>query len=60
MAKLGRNRLDRNQSGATAIEYALLIACLALAIIGGLTATGSSVIDMLERAQAAFPGGEDS
>lgn len=59
MAKLGRNRLDRDEGGATAIEYALLIACLALAIIGGLTATGTSVTDMLDRTKAAFPSGED-
>lgn len=60
MAKLRLNRLDREEGGATAIEYALLLACLALAIIGGLSATGSSVLDMLGRAHDAFSGVEGS
>lgn len=59
MAKLPRNRLARDECGATAIEYALLIACLALVIMGGLSATGTSVIDMLERVRDAFPTSED-
>ncbi|HEY8351246.1 MAG TPA: Flp family type IVb pilin [Sphingomonadales bacterium] len=59
MAKLERNRLDRDEGGATAVEYALLIGCLALAIIGGLSATGSSVTDLLDHARNAFPNSEE-
>ncbi|WP_062016582.1 Flp family type IVb pilin [Aureimonas sp. AU4] len=35
----------RDRSGATAIEYGLLVALIAMAIVGALTATGTSVED---------------
>ena len=34
-----------NESGATAVEYALLMALMALALVGALSATGSSTTD---------------
>ena len=39
------NRLSRCQSGATAVEYALLMGLMALALIGALNATGSGTQD---------------
>jgi pilus assembly protein Flp/PilA len=33
----------RNQNGATAIEYGLIAALIAVAIIGGVTAVGTSL-----------------
>jgi pilus assembly protein Flp/PilA len=36
-------RLLRNESGAAAIEYALIATLIGVAIIGGATAIGSSV-----------------
>ena len=36
-----------DRSGATAIEYALLASLIAVAAIGGLQATGTSVTDMM-------------
>ncbi len=35
----------RNESGGTAVEYGLLMALMALALIGALAATGSSTED---------------
>jgi pilus assembly protein Flp/PilA len=35
--------LLRNESGATAIEYGLIAALIAVAIIAGATATGNSL-----------------
>ena len=39
------NRLSRCDSGATAVEYALLMGLMALALIGALNATGSGTQD---------------
>ncbi len=36
-------RLARDETGATAIEYGLIAALLSIAIIGGVTATGTSI-----------------
>jgi pilus assembly protein Flp/PilA len=36
-------RLRRDQSGATAIEYGLIAALIAVVIIGGVTAIGTSL-----------------
>lgn len=37
------NRFLKDESGATAIEYGLIAALIALAIIGGATAVGTSL-----------------
>lgn len=39
------NRLSRCESGANAVEYGLLMALMALALIGALNATGSGTQD---------------
>lgn len=47
--------LLRSRDGATAIEYGLIAAMIALAILGGLQALGSSLIALpLPRLIAAF------
>ncbi|MGA1343672.1 MAG: Flp family type IVb pilin, partial [Hyphomonas sp.] len=38
-------RLLKDESGATAIEYGLIAALIAVAIIGGVTALGTSAND---------------
>lgn len=38
-------RLFKNESGATAIEYGLIAALIAVAIIGGASAVGTSTGD---------------
>jgi len=39
------NRLSRCENGANAVEYGLLMALMALALIGALNATGSGTKD---------------
>lgn len=39
------NRLSRCESGASAVEYGLLMGLMALALIGALNATGSGTQD---------------
>lgn len=39
------NKFFRCQSGATAVEYALLMGLMALALIGALSATGAGTGD---------------
>jgi len=41
-------RFLKDESGATAIEYGLIAALIAVAIIGGATALGSSVNDKFQ------------
>jgi len=36
----------RNRSGATAVEYALLVGLVSIAIIGGVTAAGQAIAGM--------------
>ncbi len=41
-------RLFKNESGATAIEYGLIAALIAVAIIGGASAVGTSTGDTFD------------
>lgn len=50
------SRLFTNQSGATAIEYGLIAAFIALAIIGVLTTIGDQVLGYFEQANSGFNG----
>lgn len=45
MAKGGARRFRRDESGATAIEYVLVIALVAFAIIGAIGAVGDRLGD---------------
>jgi pilus assembly protein Flp/PilA len=44
----------RDDRGATAIEYALIIALIAIVIIGAVTSVGPSVAGSLTRANSGF------
>jgi pilus assembly protein Flp/PilA len=46
--------LLHDESGATAIEYGLIVALLALASLVALTAMGDALIAVLTRAQTAL------
>ena len=45
----------RNQRGATAIEYALLVSLIAVAALMSLQLSGSAVAGTMENASAAMP-----
>ncbi|MEQ8557914.1 MAG: Flp family type IVb pilin [Henriciella sp.] len=44
-----------SQAGATAVEYALLIGLLVLAIVGGVTQVGATTNTNFEAAANAYP-----
>ena len=41
-------RFNRDRSGATAVEYSLVVAIVAVSAIAGMDAFGASLIDMLD------------
>ncbi len=41
-------RFTRDKSGATAVEYSLVVAIVAVSAIAGMDAFGASLIDMLD------------
>jgi pilus assembly protein Flp/PilA len=50
------SRFRRDESGATATEYAMLIVFVALAIAVGAQAFGNSLTDLFTRAGATLTG----
>lgn len=48
-------KIQSAQSGASSIEYALLIGLMALAIVGAATAVGGATSDGMNAAAAGFP-----
>jgi pilus assembly protein Flp/PilA len=48
------SRLAKDQSGATAIEYGLIVALIAVVIIGAVTALGTSLNTSLSTAGSAI------
>ena len=49
-------RLCRDESGATAIEYGLIVACIFLAIVGGLSAFATNENVMYTKISTAVTG----
>lgn len=50
----------RDQSGATAIEFGLVAGLVALAVAGGMSATGHNVNDRFSSVNEAFSGTSSS
>ena len=50
------NRFVKNESGATAIEYGLIAALIAVVIIGGATLFGTSLDGLFRRIAAILQG----
>lgn len=48
-------RFLRDEAGATAVEYGLLAALLALAMVGAMTALSDKLITVFEAVTAAVP-----
>lgn len=48
--------LRKNKKGATAIEYGLIAALVAVAAIGAMTALGGSLQDIFETASSQLDG----
>nr|WP_253200905.1 Flp family type IVb pilin [Sphingomonas quercus] len=49
MLRKGLDALARDSRGASAIEYGLIVALIALAIVGGLSAVGGNVLGFWQR-----------
>ncbi len=49
-------RFLKDESGATAIEYGLIAALVAVAIIGAVTALGTSLIGLFDGISAELDG----
>lgn len=48
-------RFAADRAGATAIEYGLICALIALAILAALNTTGAALVALLQALLAAFP-----
>ena len=51
-------KLVREESGATMVEYGLIVALIAVAAIVATTALGTSVADNFDTTSAAMGGGQ--
>ncbi|MEI7931359.1 MAG: Flp family type IVb pilin [Actinomycetes bacterium] len=51
------SRFSREESGATAVEYALIVGLIAVAIIVAVTLLGSSIKVLFNQAACAVKGG---
>ena len=47
-------RFAADARGATAVEYGLLVACLTLVIIGGVSATGTNIAGVMNKLSNAL------
>lgn len=50
-------QLVKNEDGATAVEYAIIVALIAIVAIAGATSLGTAVNGTLSNAAAAMPSG---
>ena len=51
------NRLERDEKGATAVEYGLMVGLIAVVIIVAVTALGSKLRGLFEGIAGSLPGG---
>lgn len=49
--------IQSDESGATAVEYALIIGLIAIVIIGAVTLLGTSISNLFARARCSVVGG---
>ena len=47
-------RFSHDARGATAVEYGLLVACLALLILGAVSATGTNIAGVMNKLSNAL------
>jgi pilus assembly protein Flp/PilA len=50
------SRFARNESGATAVEYGLIVALIAVAIIGAVTGLGTALKDKFTAVSGSVAG----
>ena len=54
LVSLAQDRLKREEKGATAVEYGLMVALIAIVIIGGVSAFGLAVSDLFRIPAGVF------
>ncbi len=57
LVALAQDRLKRDEKGATAVEYGLMVGLIAVAIITAVTLLGTELEDLFDRIARALPGG---
>lgn len=50
-------RLQRNEKGATAVEYGIMVALIAVVIIAAVTLLGGTMADMFTEVQCSVTSG---
>lgn len=53
---LGRRRLDRDDRGASSVEYGLIVFAIAAAVVIAVVALGGQTLGLFERSCAAVNG----
>jgi pilus assembly protein Flp/PilA len=51
------NRLERDEKGATAVEYGLMVGLIAVVIIAAVTLLGGKLKGLFESISGSLPGG---
>ncbi|MDP9429874.1 MAG: Flp family type IVb pilin [Actinomycetota bacterium] len=57
LATLAKDRLEREEKGATAVEYGLMVGLIAVVIIAAVIALGQELNGLFQAIVTALPGG---
>ncbi len=60
LASFAKDRLNREEKGATAVEYALMVALIAVFIIGAVQLLGGSLDGIFREVAGAIGGGGEA
>jgi len=55
---VAQNRLEREEKGATAVEYGLMVGLIAAVIVGTVLLLGGQLNDLFTMVTDALPGGD--
>jgi pilus assembly protein Flp/PilA len=55
LVAFAKDRLEREEKGATAVEYGLMVGLIAVVIIGAVTLLGNKLSALFDTIQGALP-----
>ena len=55
LVAFAQDRLKKDEKGATAVEYGLMVGLIAVAIIGGVTLLGGKLLALFNQIAGALP-----
>ena len=58
LASFAKDRLNREEKGATAVEYGLMVALIAVAIIGTVILLGEELVTLFEDVTTGLQGAD--